>query len=142
MTDKPPEIKFADIEIGQKKEFKIKITESMVSEFARLSGDRSPLHMDEDYAKSTRFKKRVCHGLLLASFFSQLVGMHLPGKNALYISQSLKFVSPCFVNDEVTIRGEVLDKSEATKMITMRTTVTNSADNTLIEGQAKVLVRS
>lgn len=142
MIENPAEYNFEDIEIGQKKSFKITITESMLEEFANLSGDHNPLHMDEIYAKSTSFKKRVCHGLLLASFFSQLVGMHLPGRNALYISQSLMFVSPCFVNDEVVVEGEVLDKSIATKIITLKTTITSSSGNNLIDGQAKVLVRS
>lgn len=141
MTSNPLEYRFEDIEIGQKKYFKIIVTEPMLNEFAHLSGDYNPLHMDENYAQSTSFKKRVCHGLLLASFFSQLVGMHLPGKNALYMSQSLKFISPCFINDEVIVQGEVLDKSISTRIITLKTTITNSSGSNLIDGQAKVLVR-
>jgi|SRR5579872_2127423 len=141
MTEELAEYEFDDIQLGQKKKFKIIITESMLDEFAKLSGDYNPLHMNEHYARYTSFKKRVCHGLLLTSFFSQLVGMHLPGKNALYVAQSLKFIFPCFINDEVTVEGEVLDKSDATKMITLKTTITNSSGNCLIDGQAKVLVR-
>jgi len=81
----------------------------MVYEFAKLSGDYNPLHMDENYSKSTKFNKRVCHGLLLTSFFSQLVGMHLPGKNALYLSQTVKFMSPCFIDEEICIESEIID---------------------------------
>ena len=113
----------------------------MLNDFAKISGDYNPLHMDEIYANTTRFGKRVCHGMLLASFFSRLVGMYLPGKNSLYFSQSLNFKSPCFINDEVTIEGEVLDKSISTRIITMKTTIHNQHGECLVDGLAKAIVR-
>ncbi len=141
MIDQPLEQRFEDIEVGQKEKFTIKITESMVNNFAMISGDYNPLHMDENYASTTPFKSRLCHGMLLASLFSRLVGMYMPGKNALYFSQSLNFASPCFINDEVTIEGEVLDKSAATRIITLRTSIYNQAGKCLVDGLAKVIVR-
>ena len=141
MVEKPTEYTLDDIEVGQKKKIEILVTESMVNTFADLSGDHNLLHMDEKYASSTNFKQRVCHGMLLASFFSRLVGMYLPGKNALYFSQSLKFVSPCFINDRIFVEGEVLDKSNASKIITLKTTIVNNSGTCLVDGQAKVLVR-
>jgi len=119
----------------------MKITESIVSDFAKISGDYNPLHMDENYAKSTTFKKRVCHGMLLASFFSRLVGMYLPGKYALYFSQSLNFQNPCFINDVITIEGKVIDKSVATRLITIKTSIYNQEQTCLLDGVAKVIVR-
>ena len=89
------EYTYNEIKIGLKKEFSVKITESLVNDFAKISGDYSPLHMDIEYASTTSFKKRVVHGMLLASFFSRVDGMYLPGKHALYFSQTLKFVNPC-----------------------------------------------
>ena len=68
-------------------------------------------------------RQEFCHGMLLASFFSRLVGMYIPGKIALYFSQSLKFQYPCYVNDRIEIHGEVIDKSLATKIITLKTTI-------------------
>jgi acyl dehydratase len=112
-----------------------------LNDFAVISGDQNPLHMDENYANTTPFKKRVCHGMLLASFFSRLIGMHLPGKNALYFSQSLNFKSPCFVGDEVTIEGEIVDKSMATKILALNTTIYNQSGKCLVDGIAKVIVR-
>ena len=141
MTDKLAEYKFSNINLGLKKKFSIKITELMVNNFAELSGDFNPLHIDENYAKSTQFKQRVCHGMLLASFFSRLVGMYMPGKNALYFSQSLNFESPCFINDEISVEGEVIDKSMATKIITIKTIVYNKSRKCLVDGLAKVIVR-
>ena len=135
------EYQFNDIEIGQTETFELVITESMLDDFARLSGDYNPLHMNENYANSTIFKRRVCHGMLVASFFSQLVGMYIPGKNALYFSQTLKFIHPCFIDDVLKIEGKVLDKSESTKLITLKTSVFNDIGKCIIDGQAKVLVR-
>ena len=141
MTETPSDFEFEDISIGQKMSFTKKIDESLVNDFAEISGDFNPLHMDEKYAKTTSFKKRVCHGMLLASFFSKLIGMHIPGKNALYFSQSLNFKNPCFINDEVTIEGEVIDRRSATRLITLKITIYNQTGKCLIDGVAKVIVR-
>lgn len=130
-----------DIEIGQKEKFEVVVTESLVNAFADISGDYNPLHMDENYANSTNFKHRVCHGMLLASFFSRLIGMYLPGKNALYFSQSVKFVSPCFIDDKILVEGVILEKSNASRIITLKTTITNDSGQCLVDGQAKVIVR-
>ena len=132
---------FEDIKIGQSKDFQIVINEEMVENFAKVSGDFNPLHMNEVYAKETKFGRRICHGMLLASFFSRLVGMYLPGVNALYFSQNLNFVNPCYIGDNVTVSGEVIDKSEATRIIKLKTIVKNEQEKLLVEGTAQVIVR-
>lgn len=140
MTEICEEHKLEEIEIGQKKKFSIKVTESMVNEFAKISGDFNPLHMDEQYAKSTKFGRRLCHGMLLASFFSKMVGMYLPGKNALYFSQTLNFRLPCFINDEVIVEGEVTQKM-ASRIMELKTAIYNQEGKCLVDGIAKVMVR-
>ena len=135
------EYNFDEIMLGAKTKFTVQIDESTVNEFARISGDYNPLHMDEKYAAKTQFGKRVCHGMLLSSFFSRLVGMYLPGKNALYFSQTLNFQTPCFIGDKVTIEGEIIDKSQSTKIITIKTTAYNQIGKCLVDGIAKVIVR-
>jgi 3-hydroxybutyryl-CoA dehydratase len=133
--------KLDDIEPGLKKQFKVTITEAMANEFAKLSGDYTPLHMDEQYGRNSIFNRRICHGLLMVSFFSRLIGMHLPGENALCISHSINYIFPGFIDDEITVEGLVLNKSIATRIITLKTTITNSSGKCLIDGQARVLVR-
>jgi len=118
--DNPLEYSFDEIKVGLIHNFEVIVDEELIKKFANISGDFSPLHMDEQYAKETKFGKRVVHGMLLASFFSRLIGMYLPGKNALYFSQNLNFVEPCFIGDKVTVQGEVIDKSEATKIIKLK----------------------
>ena len=141
MSEKPSEYSFDEIELGMQKSFKVDISEDMLDDFAKLSGDDNPLHMNEEYASSTSFKKRVCSGMFLSSFFSRLVGMYLPGKHALHISQSLNFVNPCFIGETITVEGKVIDKSPATKIIKLETTITNESGKRIIDGKAQVIVR-
>ena len=142
MTETPNSINFKEITIGYSKKFTVKINAKMLDDFATLSGDYNPLHMDSEYAKKTQFKKQVCHGMLLTSFFSRLIGMYIPGKNALYFSQTINFRSPCFVDDIVTVIGEVTEKRETTKIITIKTEIYNQNDVCLINGIGKVIVRN
>jgi acyl dehydratase len=135
------ELSYDDISIGQQESFTIKITESMVEKFSNLSGDLNPLHMDNEFAESSSFNKRIVHGMLLASFFSQLIGMKLPGKNALYFSQTLNFRSPCYIDDEIEVIGEVTEKSDSTQIITVSTTIFNKSKTCLIDGIAKIIVK-
>ena len=139
--NEPLEYSFDEIEIGLNYNFEIIITKKLIEDFAKISGDFNPLHMDEHYAKKSKFGRRVCHGMLLSSFFSKLIGMYLPGKNSLYFSQNLNFMEPCFMDDKIFVRGEVVDKSESTRMIKIKTTIKNEEEKLLIEGIAQVLVR-
>jgi acyl dehydratase len=135
------QFRLADIEPGLTKRFRIKVTESMVEEFAKLTGDYSSIHIDEKYARTTTLGHRICHGMLVGSFLSRLIGMHLPGKNGLLLSYSLRHLLPCFLDQEIVVKGRVVDKSSATRIITVKATVTDSIGKVLVDGILKVLVR-
>ena len=135
------EYTFDEIEIGLTKQFQITITESMIDDFAKLTGDFSPIHMDKDYASTTTFEKRVVDGMLLASFLSKIVGMYLPGKHALYFSQSLDFRQPCFIGDTITVSSIVIDKSPSTKILKIESKITNQVGKILLSGIGRVIVR-
>ena len=141
MTDELLEYSFDEIEIRLKKEFQIKITESLVKDFAEISGDFSPIHMNENYAKETFFKKRIVHGMLLSSLLSRIQGMYLPGKHALYFSQSLNFRNPCFIDDTVTVSGTVIAKSESTKILKIESIIKNQDSKIILSGIGRVIVR-
>ena len=140
MNDKLSELNFDQIEIGTCKEFKISITNLMIDDFAKISGDFNPLHVDEKYVKSTKFGKKLAHGMLLASFLSQMVGMYLPGKHALYSSQTLEFHNPCFVGDEINVISKVIDKSQSTKIIKIESKISNGK-KLLLYGIGRIIVR-
>jgi 3-hydroxybutyryl-CoA dehydratase len=141
LSEYSSQYKLNDIEVGLKKTFKIYVTESMTNEFAKLTGDCSPLHMDEDYARTTNVGTRICHGMLLGSFLSRLVGIYLPGKYGLCLSYSVRHLSPCFHNQEITIEGQVVEKSNATRIITIKATIRNISGKLVSDAVLKVLVR-
>ena len=141
MTEFPLEYNFEELFVGQKANFFKKIDSTLVNDFAKISGDFNPLHMNDEYASTTNFGKRVCHGMLLASFFSQLIGMYLPGKNSLYFSQTLNFRNPCFIDDNITIEGEIIEKKSNIKLIVIKTTIHNQDGECLIDGIGKVILR-
>lgn len=138
--NKPADLKLAEIKVGSTASFTVTITRQQVRDFLQLSGDFNPLHSDEKYAQTTKFEKVVIPGMLLASYFSRLVGMHLPGKRALYLSQTLQFKQPAFIGDKVVIHGEVTAVSQKLGLITLVTGVVRSHDQkTLVGGETKVL---
>ena len=136
----PKDYSFEELTTGLRESFELQITELLVDEFAKNSGDFNPLHIDSTYAESTKFKKKICHGMLLASFFSRLIGMHIPGKHALYFSQTLNFLEPCYIEDYIKVEGELLDKSMATRIITIKTSIFNDSGKCLVDGIAKVIM--
>ena len=131
--------KFSDLKLGQTAQFEISLTEDMIKKFSELSGDTNPLHVDEEYAKKTLFGGRIAHGLLGASFFSRLIGMHLPGKNALYLSQNLHFRLPIRIGMKLIVSGTVKQLVESIKTVTILTEITNrETGECLIGGLAVV----
>lgn len=121
----PAEKKFADINAGDTAQFECTISSEMVSDFAKLSGDYNPLHMSEEYAATTPFKHRIAHGMIAGALFSRLVGMHLPGLYCLYLSQTIHFKNPVYLNSEVLVTGKVITKSDAAQTLTITLTATN-----------------
>ena len=141
MSENFSELTFDQIDIGLTKEFDVIITQSLVDDFAKISGDYSPIHMNEEFAKSTKFGRKIVHGMLLASLLSRMVGMYLPGKYALYSSQTLEFHNPCFVGDKITVTSFVNDKSESTKIIKIESKITNEKKDILLYGEGRIIVR-
>ena len=127
------------IAVGDRASFSMLITSELIDEFAKVSGDINPLHMDEVYAEGTIFKQRIAHGMIIGSFFSQLIGMHLPGENSLYLSQTLRFHRPAFIGSKIIISGEVIHKTDVAKTVTIRTMAEDSdSGQLLVSGEAMV----
>ena len=97
-----------EIEIGMFATYSQTITDADVKSFAGLSGDNNPVHMSDEYAIESRFKKRIAHGLLSASFFSALFGTKLPEPGCVYVSQNLNFHAPVFLGDTVVAKVIVM----------------------------------
>ena len=102
-------IPIEEIEIGMSVSYSQTITDADIKTFAGISGDRNPIHLDEVYAENSRYKKRIAHGLMTASYFSALFGTRIPGKGCVYVSQSLQFKRPVYIGDTVVASVEVIN---------------------------------
>ena len=131
---------FADIREGQSAVLERVVGEAEVDAFARLSGDFSPLHVDEAFAKTTRFGGRVAHGMILGAFVSTLLGMDLPGRHAILLSVSLEFRKPVLLGDSVRLEARVAGKTEASRMLELSVQASNQRGETVATGSARVLV--
>ena len=91
-----------DIKVGMSSSYSQTITDADIKAFAGISGDNNPIHMSDEYANTSRFGKRIAHGLMSASFFSALFGTRIPGPGCVYVSQTLNFKRPVYMGDTVT----------------------------------------
>jgi acyl dehydratase len=133
------ELQFSDVRIGENTKFCVLITEKMVNDFSQLSGDDNPLHMDDQYASSTTFGKRIAHGMIAGCLFSRLVGVYLPGVYALYLTQTINFKKPIFLETEVEVVGEVLMCVDAFHIVEIKTSIYDKKTrDCLVDGVAMV----
>ena len=126
--------------VGQTASFSRTVTETDVVMFAGLSGDYNPVHMDQEYAAGTRFGQRIAHGLLTASFLSRLLGMELPGKESVYLEQTIKFTKPVFIGDTITATAEILDIDHKRNIFTLSTICRNQDGTTVLTGEGKMMM--
>jgi acyl dehydratase len=107
--------------------------------FAEATGDRNPVHLDEEFAAATQFGGRIAHGMLTAGFVSAAIASKLPGPGSIYLAQTLRFTKPVRLGDTVTVKLEVLEVS-AKRRVRLATVCTNQHGETVIDGEATVLV--
>jgi 3-hydroxybutyryl-CoA dehydratase len=128
------------LKVGDAAEISKTIADEDVRAFAELTGDRNPVHLDEEYAASTRFGRRIAHGMLGASLISAVLANELPGRGTVYLSQTLRFTAPVFLGDTVTARVVVKSVREDKPVVTLETVCTNGRGERVVEGEAVVLV--
>ncbi len=126
---------FDDLHVGQQATFTKTITDADLSHFVAITGDVNPLHVDDEFARGTFFGSRIAHGMLSASLFSTLVGMHLPGIGAIYRSQTLEFLKPVRVGDtlEATFEIETIDRES--NCIALAGRIENQLGEIVIKGR-------
>ncbi|QCD44011.1 GNAT family N-acetyltransferase [Campylobacter mucosalis] len=132
-------IDFDDIKIGMTSSYSQTITDADIKAFAGISGDRNPVHLDEEYAKNSRFKKRIAHGMLTASFFSAIFGTKIPGEGCVYTHQSLNFKKPVYVDDTVVATIEVIDIDKSNRRVRFKT-ICKTDKGIVTDGEAEIFV--
>ena len=133
-------MRFEELSVGQIAVISETITDSHITRFADLSGDRNPLHLDDAWAAKTRFGGRIAHGALSAALISRVLGVELPGTGSVYLSQACKFLGPVRPGDTIEARAEVMHLDAARKRVKLRTTCTNQRGETVVDGEALMLI--
>jgi acyl dehydratase len=128
-----------EIKIGMEVSYSQTITDADIKTFAGLSGDHNPIHVSNEYAQNSRYKKRIAHGLMSASFFSALFGTRLPGPGCVYVSQSLQFKRPVYIDD--TVIATIIVKSvDLEKRRVFFQTICKVKNKIVIDGEAELYV--
>ncbi len=127
------------IKVGDSASISKSFSDADVRKFAEISGDKNPVHLDEEYAAKTQFKKRLVHGILATGLISAVLGTELPGEGCIYLSQSINFRAPVFIGDTVTATVTVIKVREDKPIITLETVCKNQDDVVVIEGEAVLL---
>ncbi|MCS7175097.1 MaoC family dehydratase [Pseudothermotoga sp.] len=133
-------VKFSTLQVNQEYETMFMVTEEMVKAFAEITGDKNPIHLDDEYAKNTRFGRKICHGMLVASLISKVLGMDFPGPGTILVRQQLTYRAPVFVGEAVKVHVRVIEKKEEKKRAILQTNVLKMDGSTAIEGQAEILI--
>jgi acyl dehydratase len=131
--------RFEDLAVGQRSEFETLVTAADVDRFAALSGDLSPLHLDSDFARRYGFEHRLAHGAYLAALVSRLVGMSLPGRNALLLNMQMSFAAPVVPEIRVKVAGTVEQLSDAVRSGVIGIRITDALSSSLL-ARGKVVV--
>ncbi|HEX6715976.1 MAG TPA: MaoC family dehydratase [Pyrinomonadaceae bacterium] len=128
------------LSVGDSAEITKTIDQEDVDAFADVTGDHNPIHVDETFAQTTRFGRRIAHGMLTASLISSVLANKLPGQGSVYLGQTLQFVAPVFPGDEITARVTVKEIRQDKPIVKLETTCINQRDEIVIRGEATVLI--
>lgn len=120
--------------------FEKHISANDVKQFARIVGDLNPIHLDEEFAEKSFFKKRIVHGAFLAGLISKILGMDFPGQGTVYISQNSIFKRPVYVDTTVKVEVKVTEVLTAKRRLVLETNVVNENDEVCVTGSATVWI--
>jgi 3-hydroxybutyryl-CoA dehydratase len=132
------ELAYDDIKVGDEASLTRTITEVHIVNYAGLTGDMNPMHMDHEHATQSMFGERVAHGMLVAGLISAVLGTQLPGPNSIYLGQDLSFTAPVKIGDTVRVTVTVTEKRDDKRIIKLRTTAINQRREMVIDGTAVV----
>ncbi len=133
-------MRFDELEVGMTAELARTITAADIDDFARVTGDHNPVHVDEEVARASRFGGRIAHGILTAGLVSAVLGTRLPGPGSIYLSQTLRFTRPVPVGATITATVEVIELDPERRRARLATTCTDQEGQTVLDGEALLLM--
>lgn len=129
-----------NFQVGDEASRKRIFNDADVQQFADLTGDHNPVHLNAEFAAGTQFKAQIVHGMLVGSLFTGVLGEELPGPGSIYMTQNLSFKAPVYLGQEVTATVEVTNIREGKGIVSFNTYVTDSAGKVLVQGEAVLFV--
>ncbi len=129
-----------DLKIGDTFSKSREVTDELIRKFAEISGDYNPIHLDEEFAKNTRFGKRIAHGMLSGAFISGVLGYEFAVRKVVYLNQTLRFVAPVFIGDTVTVTAKVTHIREDKPIVTIETLCENQNGEILVKGEGMLML--
>ncbi len=133
-------VEFRGLRVGDEAFDEKIVTLEDVQTFAKVTGDHNPVHLDEDYAKDTMFKKCIAHGMLSAGLISKVIGTQLPGYGTIYLGQTLNFKKPVYIGDTITTVVSIKKINPEKKILILDTYCKNQKDKVVLEGEATVML--
>ncbi|HYR93789.1 MAG TPA: MaoC family dehydratase [Methylomirabilota bacterium] len=127
--------------VGERAERSMTVTDEQIEAFARLSGDRNPVHFDDGFARRIGFDGHIAHGAVTASLLSALLGMDLPGPGSVFLEQRVRFLAPVRPGDTITGTLEVTKVRPDKPIVTLRAEIANQAGARVADGELVVLMR-
>ncbi|HLQ05620.1 MAG TPA: MaoC family dehydratase [Verrucomicrobiae bacterium] len=127
--------------VGERAERSMTVTDDQIEAFARLSGDRNPVHFDDGFARRIGFDGHIAHGAVTASLLSALLGMDLPGPGSVFLEQRVRFLAPVRPGDTITGTLEVTKVRPDKPIVTLRAEIANQAGARVADGELVVLLR-
>lgn len=127
-------------EVGQSSSASLTMDAETIDQFASLSGDHNPIHVDSLSASAYGYHKPVAHGALTIALLSRVIGMELPGPGALWLDQNVKWESPVFVGDRIELLATVSEASAAARVLTLDVKASNQHGETVMSGACTVQV--
>ena len=127
-----------ELQVGMAASFEVVVDQAMMDRFVATTGDDNPLHVDSSYAEERGFRGRVVYGLLTASFYSTLAGVHLPGRHCLLHGLKADFNAPVYVGDRLRVRGTIAHRSEAFRQLELACDVTNQHSEVVSKARLRV----
>lgn len=131
-------MKYNELTVGMSSEIEKVFDLKSVQNFADLVDDHNPIHLDEEYASKSIFKKRIVHGLLVSGLISAVIGTKLPGEGSIYLGQTLSFIKPVYLQDKIKAKVEVIKLRDDKKLVTLKTICVNQDNEEVINGEAVV----
>tara|TARA_Y100000590_G_scaffold330638_1_gene375655 strand:- start:966 stop:1361 length:396 start_codon:yes stop_codon:yes gene_type:complete len=125
------------MKVGEKYTESFKFDKQDIVKFSNLTGDTNPIHINDEYAQGTQFKKIILPGFLSASIFSKILGTTFPGEGTIYLNQSMNFLKPMYP-DKIYTAVIKIKKINIEKSLIYLTTNIYINDDKTIEGEAIV----